>query len=82
MTTLPVITPINKFTDSKIQAAIDAATERMLPGSTWAMVAHVNGSGVDVSAIKRIGAHLSVEGAALYPYGGKLEAEAELVWQG
>lgn len=76
------LTIVKKFSDAKIQDAIDGALASMLPESSYALVAHADGEGFSVSAIKRFGTHLSVEGAAILPYHGKIEGEAQLVWQG
>jgi predicted alpha/beta hydrolase family esterase len=73
------IVTVKRFDDPALQAAIERAMAQLSADKRGAFVAHADGSGASVSAVERIGSHVSIEGALLYPWRGKLEGEAELV---
>lgn len=73
---------IRRFSDSRIQAAIDHALEvldREEPGKTIALVAHVDLDGATLTAVGKIGDNWSLSGSVSKPWHGPLAAEAEVI---
>lgn len=70
---------VKKFTDAKIQAAIDHALSVLPPDRTVAVVAHADLNGVSLTAVGKIGEHWSVSGHVSKPWQGPLSAEAEVI---
>lgn len=74
------LTVINfsRFSDEKIQAAIDRAAAE-LPADKSGLVVHADGvNGLTASLVQRFGAHVFVKAGGEW-HGGKISAEAELV---
>lgn len=70
---------IRRFSDAKIQAAVDRAL--FLRGdSPLAVVAHADLDGAALSVVGKIGDKWSVVASCYKPYKGQLAAEAEVVW--
>jgi hypothetical protein len=72
-------TPLRRFADQTIQSQIDGVLDRM--AGTVAAVAHVDGSGYSLSVVVKVGNQISVMAGAYQPWGGRLGAEAEIVFQ-
>lgn len=78
MTDIPLVT-VTKFSDDKLQAAIDKALADLPADKQGALVAHADLTAASLSVVGRVGPHWSVKAGAIYPYGGQLSAEAEVV---
>lgn len=76
---LPILS-LNRFSDDGLQAAIDKAMADLPADKQGAFVAHADTNGaLTVSVVERIGPHISIKAGAIYPWGGKLSAGAEVV---
>jgi hypothetical protein len=70
---------IRRFSDEKIQAAVDRAL--VLRGDRpFAVVAHADLDGAALSVVGKIGDKWSIVASCYKPYKGALAAEAEVVW--
>lgn len=67
---------IQRFSDAKINAAIDKALLDVPEGKKGAVVAYADLSGAHLAVVGKIGEHWSVVGVLGKPFGGRLEAEA------
>ncbi len=79
-------TYIGAFSDAKLQAAIDRAGANLAPGKTRIILHADTDNNVYLSAVKKLGDHISVEGAVVLDtsQGWKfdaqhLSAEAQIV---
>jgi hypothetical protein len=70
---------IRRFSDDKLQAAIDHALSVLPKDQTIALVAHVDSSGARITAVGKIGSHWSISGSVSKPWNGTLSAEAEVI---
>jgi hypothetical protein len=68
--------PIRRFADSHLQESIDKAIAGIPPDRHGAVIAHVDGEGVSLTTVARLGEHWSVVMTARDPWKGKLEGEA------
>lgn len=73
------IVSVNRFSDGQLQAAIDRALAALPADKRGSLVAHVDTTGATLTVVERLGAHWSIKAGAIYPFGGKLSAEAEVV---
>jgi hypothetical protein len=76
---LPSIMTVSRFSDDKLQSAIDRALADLPPDKTGSLVAHMDTTGAVLTVVERLGGVWSVRAGAIYPFGGKLSAEAEVV---
>lgn len=72
-------TKLRKFADPVIQSQIDGVIDRMT--GTVAVVAHADGAGASLSIVGKVGTHVTVIAGAYKPWGGKLGAEAQIVFE-
>lgn len=70
---------IRKFSDARIQAAIDHALSVLPADKSVAVVAHADLDGASLTAVGKIGGHWSISGSVSKPWHGPLSAEAEVV---
>lgn len=73
---------IRRFSDDKIQDAIDEALSHITADKPVAVIAHATLEGVKLSAAVRLGTEWSILAAAYKDWGGEgdLGAEAKVVW--
>lgn len=71
---------IRRFTDARIQAAVEDALSHVSKDKPVAVVAHATLDGVKLSAAVRLGDDWSIMAAAYKDFGGDLRAEAKVVW--
>jgi hypothetical protein len=71
---------IRRFSDVKIQAAIDEALKHVTPEKPVAVVGHVTDEGWKLSAAARLGDDWSIMAAAYQDWGGSVSADAAVVW--
>ncbi len=70
---------VRKFSDAKLQAAIDHALSVLPADQTIALVAHADLQGATLTAVGKIGDHWSLSGSVSKPWHGPLSAEAEVI---
>lgn len=76
----PAIIGLNRFSDDGLQAAIDKAMSDLPADKQGAFVVHADAAGgLTVSVVERIGPHVTIKAGAIYPWGGKISAGAEVV---
>lgn len=71
---------LRKFSNAKIQAAIDDALSHVSKDKPVAVVAHATLEGVKLSAAARIGDDWTIMAAAFKDWDGNMGAEAKVVW--
>lgn len=70
---------VRRFSDDKLQAAVDRVLSRLPEGHTVALVAHADLEGASLTAVGKIGDHWSLSGTVSKPWNGPLDARAEVV---
>lgn len=70
---------VRKFSDDKLQAAVDHALSVLPPDRQIALVVHADLNGASLTAVGKIGDHWSLSGSVSKPWNGQLSAEAEVI---
>ena len=71
---------IRRFTDARIQHAIDEALSHVGADKPVAVVAHVTLDGVKLSVAARLGTDWTINAAAFKDWGGDMGVDARVVW--
>lgn len=72
---------LRKFSDPAIQAQIEKAMATLDAESRVGVVVHADGTGLALSAVGKVGAHVTVIAGAFKPWHGPAVAEGQLVFQ-
>lgn len=75
---LPILT-INRFSDDKLQAAIDKALADLPADKSGSLVAHADLTGVTLTVVERLGSVWSIKAGAIKPWNQPLSAEVDVV---
>ena len=67
------------FSDANLQLAIDNAAAKIPEGHSSAVIAHADLDGASLTVLAKIDEHWTITAAAIKPWSGPLEAEAEVV---
>lgn len=67
------------FSDIALQNAIEHAAAKIPEGHNSAVVAHADQNGASLTVIARVADHWTIQAAAIKPWNGPLEAEADVV---
>lgn len=69
-------TPIRKFVDSDINAAIDKALAQVPRDQNGAVIAFANKTDIRLAVVGKVGEHWSAVGVLDRPWNGQLDGEA------
>ena len=71
---------IRRFSNNKVQSAINNALAKLPKDHKLAVVAHADLEGASLTTVVKLDDKWSVQAGAYKPWRGKLSAEAEVVW--